>query len=94
MESRRSQKQRAQGRSRALAGVSAYLDFCLQSPGVQRHVFLVRLFALSQRMSPELFTRSVQRARRYQIISLEILERIAGVPSASMRDTRGAGPAG
>lgn len=75
--------QEEEKRLRALSGVGEYLDFCLQAPGVQRHVFLVRLFALSQRMTPELFTRSVQRARRYQITSLEILERIAAL---SLRD--------
>ena len=71
--------QEEEKRLRALSGVGDYLDFCLQAPGVQRHVFVVRLYALSQRMSPELFTRSVQRARRYQITSLEILERIAAL---------------
>lgn len=75
--------QEEEKRLRALSGVGDYLDFCLQAPGVQRHVFLVRLFGLSQRMTPELFTRSVQRALRYKITSLEILERIAAL---SLRD--------
>jgi hypothetical protein len=58
--------------------VSRYLDFVLQSKEVhQRHLFLRRLLALSQRMTPELFVKSVQRAHRYRISSLETIERIA-----------------
>ncbi len=58
--------------------VGRYLDFVLQSKEVhQRHVFLRRLLALSQRMTPELFVKSVQRAHRYRISSLETIERIA-----------------
>jgi transposase len=57
--------------------VSRYLDFVLESRTVQRHVFLRRLLALSQRMTPELFVKSVQRAYRYRITSLQTIERIA-----------------
>lgn len=57
--------------------VSRYLDFVLESKTVQRHVFLRRLLALSQRMTPELFVKSVQRAYRYRINSLQTIERIA-----------------
>jgi len=57
--------------------VSRYLDFVLESNTVQRHVFLRRLLALSQRMTPELFVKSVQRAYRYRITSLQTIERIA-----------------
>ena len=57
--------------------VSRYLDFVLEGKTVQRHVFLRRLLALSQRMTPELFVKSVQRAHRYRISSLETIERIA-----------------
>jgi len=48
----------------------------LESKTVQRHVFLRQLLALSQRMTPELFVKSVQRAHRYRISSLETIERI------------------
>jgi hypothetical protein len=58
-------------------GVSAYLDFCLKVPGLQRHLFLHRLFVFSRRLSPELFVASVQRAHQYQISRLDVLERIA-----------------
>jgi transposase len=65
-------------RLRALdPAVSRYLDFALESNAVQRHVFLRRLLALSQRMTPELFIKSLQRAHRYRINSLQIIERIA-----------------
>ena len=57
--------------------LSRYLDFALESNAVQRHVFLRGLVALSQRMTPELFIKSVQRAHRYRIDSLQIIERIA-----------------
>jgi hypothetical protein len=55
----------------------AYLDFVLATPGVQRHQYVRRLFALSRHMTPELFRRSVARALKYQITSLATLERIA-----------------
>jgi transposase len=57
--------------------VSAYVDFILASPGLLRHQHLRRLLALSQRMSAELFVRSVERAQRYRITSLTTLEQIA-----------------
>jgi len=65
-------------RLRALTpSVSAYVDFLLATPGHLRHQTLRRLWALSQRMSPELFARSVARAHRYRIHDLKTLERIA-----------------
>jgi hypothetical protein len=65
-------------RLRALAPeVSAYLDFVLKLKGLQRHAFLRRLLALSQKMSAALFVQSIQRAARYRITSLETLDRIA-----------------
>ena len=57
--------------------VSRYLDFALESNAVQRHVFLRGLVALSQRMTLELFIKSIQRAHRYRINSLQTIERIA-----------------
>jgi hypothetical protein len=53
------------------------VDFLLATPGHLRHQTLRRLWALSQRMSPELFVRSVERAHRYRIHDLSILARIA-----------------
>jgi transposase len=63
---------------RALApAVHAYLDFALPTKGIQRHDFIRRLLALSRRMSVELLTQSLERARKYRITSLETVERIA-----------------
>lgn len=70
--------QEEEKRLRALdPAVGAYVDFLLQTQGLQRHQCLRRLLALSQRMTPELFLRSVQRAHRYRIHCLKTLERIA-----------------
>jgi len=57
--------------------VNAYLDFALPIKGIQRHEFIRRLLGLSRRMSVELLTRSLERARQYRITSLETVERIA-----------------
>ena len=57
--------------------ISAYLDLVLATKGIQRHEFIRRLLALSRRMSVELLTQSLERARKYRIISLETVERIA-----------------
>jgi len=57
--------------------VHTYVDFLLATPGHLRHQTLRRLWALSQRMSPELFVRAVARAHRYRIRDLKTLEQIA-----------------
>jgi len=57
--------------------VQAYLDFALQIPGLQRHQFLRKLFALSQKMTPSLFIKTLQRALKYRIASLVTLKSIA-----------------
>ena len=63
---------------RALApAVGAYLDFALPAKGIQRHELIRRLLALSRRMSVELLSRSLERARKYCITSVETIERIA-----------------
>jgi hypothetical protein len=56
---------------------NSYLDFALPIKGIQRHEFIRRLLALSRKMSVELLTRSLERARKYRITSLETVERIA-----------------
>jgi len=64
-------------RLRALAPeVAAYVDFILGTR-VLRHQFLRRLWARHQRWGTALFQRTVERAHRYHITSLETLERIA-----------------
>jgi transposase len=63
---------------RALApALGAYLDFALQTKGLQRHEFIRRLLALSRQMSVELFSKTVARAHKYRITDLATLERIA-----------------
>ncbi len=42
-----------------------------------RHEFLRKLLALSQKMTPELFSQSIARAAKYKITSLETIGRIA-----------------
>lgn len=75
---RKLSSQEEEKRLRALAPVvSTYVDFILGTPGLLRHQFLRRLWALQQRWSPELFLRTIERAHRYRITSLETLERIA-----------------
>ncbi len=65
---------------RALApAVQAYLDFALPIKGIQRHEFIRRLLALSRKMSVALLTRSLERARKYHITSLETVARSAGI---------------
>jgi transposase len=57
--------------------VSAYLDFALAAPGVQRHRFTRELFALSRKLTEEVFRQTARRAYRYGIVDLATLRRIA-----------------
>lgn len=57
--------------------IGAYVDFILGTPGLLRHQFLRRLWTFHQRWSTALFLRTIERAHRYRITSLETLERIA-----------------
>jgi transposase len=67
-------------RLRAMAeAVGAYLDFALKPKGIERHGFIRKLFAMSQKMTPALFIRSIERAHKYRITSLETIERIASL---------------
>jgi len=77
---RRQPTQQEEQRLRALGGaVSAYLDFALKPSGIERHGWLRKLFALSQKMTPALFLRSIERACKYRITSIETIERIAAL---------------
>ena len=65
-------------RLRAMSpAVGAYLDFVLKEGGIQRHRFIRELFALTGRVPNSVFIQAMERALRYQIASLEIVERIA-----------------
>ena len=55
----------------------AYVDFALQTPGIQRHRFLRELYALSRKVPPTAFMEALSRARRYRVVQLETLQRIA-----------------
>ena len=57
--------------------VGAYLDFCFEAKGLRRHQFTRELFAVSRRMSAELFVRAVERALRYRVRDIATIERIA-----------------
>lgn len=74
----RQRSQQEELRLRAMGEVvSAYLDFALKPKGIERHGVLRKLFSLSQKMTSELFIRSLERAHKYRITSLETIERIA-----------------
>ncbi len=57
--------------------VSAYVDYILQAPGIQRHHFLRKLFAFSGKVIMPVFIETTQRALRYRILDMETVERIA-----------------
>jgi hypothetical protein len=77
----RNRKQSSQEEEKRLRAIDpvigAYVDFILGTPGLLRHQFLRRLWTWRQRWSTTLFLRTIQRAHRYRITSLETLERIA-----------------
>jgi transposase len=75
---RKLSSQEEEKRLRAMdPAVGAYVEFILGTPGLLRHQFLRRLWAFHQRWSTALFLRTIERAHRYRITSLETLERIA-----------------
>jgi transposase len=75
---RRRDAKREEQRLRALGDeVSAYLDFALSAPGVQRHRFTRELFALSRKLTSEVFRKTAHRAHRYRIVELATVRRIA-----------------
>ena len=57
--------------------VGAWLDFALQPRGIARNRALRDLFRLSQQMTESLFVRSVARALKYGIRSVDTVRRIA-----------------
>ncbi len=70
--------QHEEQRLRALdPAVAAYVDFALQTPGIQRHRFLRELFVLSRQVTPAVFAEALTRARRYRVVQMETLQRIA-----------------
>ena len=62
--------QQEEQRLRALGPeVAAYVDFALQTPGIQRHRFLRELFALSRQVTPAVFVEALSRALRYRVVA-------------------------
>jgi hypothetical protein len=59
------------------AEVAAYVDYALQTAGIQRHRFLRELFALSRKVTLVVFVAALTRARRYRVVQIETLHRIA-----------------
>jgi len=57
--------------------VSAYVDYVLAAPGIQRHRLLRQHVCLSQKIPQELFVQAVARALRYRVTGFETLQRIA-----------------
>jgi transposase len=77
---RRHPTEEEEKRLRALGPpLGAYLDWVLPRKGLCRHRFLRSLLGLSRKMSVELFLQSVERAARFQIEQIEVIERIAGL---------------
>jgi len=75
---RKDGSQHEEQRLRALGPeVAGYVDFALQTPGIQRHRFLRELFALSRKVTPGVLVEALTRARRYRVVSMETLHRIA-----------------
>jgi hypothetical protein len=67
-------------RLRAMAeSVALYLDYILSTKGIQHHNFIRKLDLLSRKMTPELFIKSIERAHKYKITSIEIIGRIASL---------------
>ena len=57
--------------------VTAYADYALKTPGIQRHRFLRELFALSRQVTATVFVEALTRALRYRVVQMETLHRIA-----------------
>ena len=57
--------------------VQSYLGFVLVQKGIQKHRFIRRLYALSQKITVELFIKTVKRAHTYRITDLQTVESIA-----------------
>jgi transposase len=56
---------------------AAYLDYALQTLGIQRHRFLRGLWSMHRRLTAKVFALSIERALRYRIVELGTLENIA-----------------
>jgi len=70
--------QHEEQRLRALdPSVGAYLDYALQTPGIQRHRFVRELFTLSRQVTQAAFVQTLQRALQYRVVELQSLKNTA-----------------
>lgn len=75
---RKQPTQEEESRLRSIDSISAYLDFSLKGKeGICRHEFIRKLLGLSRKMTPALFIKSIERAHKYRIASIDTIERIA-----------------
>jgi transposase len=76
--SRKRRSTEEEQRLRALGSdVAAYLDYAIRIPGIQRHRFVRELFALSRKVTEEVFVETLRRALRYRIADPRTVHRIA-----------------
>ena len=65
-------------RLRSLGGeVDAYLDFALKYKGKEKHRFIRQVFGLYQKLTPELFIKTIKRALKYRVMDMKTIERVA-----------------
>jgi len=65
-------------RMRSLGGeVDAYLNFALKYKGKEKHRFIRQVFGLYQKLTPELFIKTIKRALKYRVRDMRTIERIA-----------------
>jgi len=75
---RRRPAQEEEKRLRAIGpSVGIHLDWVLEIKGLGRNRFLRNLLALSRKMTPELFIKSIERATQYRIEDIATIQRIA-----------------
>ena len=76
--SRKHGSQHEEQRLRALGPeVGAYLDYALQTSGIQRHRFLRELLTLSRQVTQAAFVQALQRALQYRVVELQSLKNVA-----------------
>lgn len=77
---RRRPTQEEERRLRAIApAIDAYLNTVLKKKGQGSHRFLRSLLALSRKITPELFIKSIERAAKYGIEDMPTIERIVRI---------------
>jgi len=57
--------------------VSEFLDYALQSKGIERHRFIRQLYGLCKSLGQQVFVETVKRARQYHVTDIETIEKIA-----------------